>query len=122
MGRLRRLTRTTLELDCYHCGESRSVTASSLAAGVRLGAAGPVDPDLIALPPCSTCQTTSVLNRTRDTHLTGPPHPARQLINRLHARLKAAGQACEGFPAEDEDSPNLAPDLDVIEVLHEEVQ
>ena len=113
-GAIKSLTNATLSLECYQCGEDREVAVADLLAGVDV--AGSAEPDCIVLPKCA-CGAVTSLFRTRDTDRTGRSDLVCKLINRLHARLKAAEQTCTGFPDGDEDATNVAPDDDTISVV-----
>ena len=72
-------------IGCYNCGTAQSVPLNSLQLGVEK------DPNLIALPACSSCGSQEFLNRTFDA---APEALAdhRKKVNALAIALRGAGR------------------------------
>ncbi len=100
------LTRTMATQVCAGCSRTNEIPVEELLAGQTLG-----DPGSIVLPACPQCGSTETLFRNSP-----PSNNFGALVNRLHARLKVAGQTCTGFPGDDEDAEDMAPDDDTITV------
>lgn len=94
---------------CAVCKHESSVPLSTLKLGmdVRVG----LDPNLIALPACSSCKRTEYLVRTWDKAPGNYPKSHRQTVNALAKFLKDHGQVlpelAATYAAEKTDPPDI---------------
>ncbi len=106
---IKTLTATTLTQVCAGCDAENAIDVSTLEAGVEDGM-----PDIIRLPACPTCGSLEFLVRCKSD--VGGHRGHIRAVNRLHKRLKDAAQKCTGFPGEDTDATDIAPDDPTINV------
>ncbi|MEZ4449671.1 MAG: hypothetical protein R3B09_09335 [Nannocystaceae bacterium] len=102
---LLRVSEEEIQQRCDACGAERAIPLTTLRAGVEVGdPPQPMNPSIIALPGCPTCDAREFLVRVAGA--TGAGRPAltghAQGVNALHHALVAAGQV----------APTLGDDFD----------
>lgn len=114
---IQKLSGSQLEQCCAICGRVNVVRLHDIELGVSAEGGARINKDVIRLPACPACGAVENLIRTWDDArgLLPPGHRLehRKLVNRLAARLKAAGRVNAGCAAavaeEKEDPPNIIP-------------